>query len=166
MKVLDHIKKRRSARKFKETGVSAEAIEAIIEAGRNAPSAMNSQPWKFYIVRDKNKRAELSGIHRWAGFIEGAPVCIVVAVDQSLSPNHFVEDGSTAAQNMLLVLQDFGLAGCWVAVHSNKGDGTEDAVRKTLDIPDGYRVICILAVGHPDSEPGPKRLKEDIWVEV
>lgn len=44
---------RRAIRKYKEKAVSKEIIEQIIDAGRIAPSAMNRQPWKFYVVTSK-----------------------------------------------------------------------------------------------------------------
>jgi nitroreductase len=44
---------RRAIRKYKEKAVSKETIEQIIDAGRIAPSAMNRQPWKFYVVTSK-----------------------------------------------------------------------------------------------------------------
>lgn len=50
---LKTIFERRAVRKYKEKAVSKETIEQIIDAGRMAPSAMNRQPWKFYVVTSK-----------------------------------------------------------------------------------------------------------------
>lgn len=50
---LNTIFDRRSVRKYKSRPVSKKWIEKIIEAGRMAPSAMNKQPWKFYVVTNK-----------------------------------------------------------------------------------------------------------------
>jgi nitroreductase len=50
---LEAIYQRRAVRKFKTTPVKRELIEKLIEAGRMAPSAMNVQPWKFYILTRK-----------------------------------------------------------------------------------------------------------------
>lgn len=46
---------RRSIRKFKQTPVSTEFIEKIIDAGRTAPSAKNRQPWKCIVFGGKSK---------------------------------------------------------------------------------------------------------------
>ncbi|MGZ8898234.1 MAG: nitroreductase family protein, partial [Halobacteriota archaeon] len=48
----DAIEKRRSIRKFKQDPVPDEYIMALIEAARLAPSASNTQPWRFKIVSD------------------------------------------------------------------------------------------------------------------
>ncbi|MES1223503.1 MAG: nitroreductase [Bacteroidota bacterium] len=50
---LNSIYERRSVRKFKDKPVDHEIIEQIVDAGRMAPSAMNKQPWKFYILTNK-----------------------------------------------------------------------------------------------------------------
>ncbi|MDR3680045.1 MAG: nitroreductase [Flavipsychrobacter sp.] len=52
---LNSIYERRAVRKYKDIPVAKEVIEQLIAAGRMAPSAMNNQPWKFYIVTDKEK---------------------------------------------------------------------------------------------------------------
>jgi nitroreductase len=51
--IVKTIFERRAIRKYKEKAVSKENIEQIIDAGRMAPSAMNRQPWKFYVVTSK-----------------------------------------------------------------------------------------------------------------
>ena len=53
--VIKNIYDRRAVRKYKDMPVAREIIDQLITAGRMAPSAMNRQPWKFYIVTDKEK---------------------------------------------------------------------------------------------------------------
>ena len=50
---LQTIYERRSVRKYKNKFVDKSTIEKILDAGRMAPSAMNEQPWKFYVVTNK-----------------------------------------------------------------------------------------------------------------
>lgn len=50
---LATIYERRAVRKFKNQPVVKEIIDQIIEAGKMAPSAINRQPWKFYVLRNK-----------------------------------------------------------------------------------------------------------------
>ena len=52
--VIKTIFKRRAVRKYKEKAVNKEIIGQLIAAGRMAPSAMNRQPWKFYVVTSKD----------------------------------------------------------------------------------------------------------------
>lgn len=51
--VIKTIYERRAVRKYKDQAVSKEIIETVLDAGRMAPSAMNKQPWNFYIVTSK-----------------------------------------------------------------------------------------------------------------
>jgi nitroreductase len=52
---LKNIYERRAVRKYKDLPVAKEIIDQLLEAGRMAPSAMNRQPWKFYVLTDKRK---------------------------------------------------------------------------------------------------------------
>ena len=54
------IYRRRSNRVFTDKEVPKEMIHRILEAGRFAPSAGNSQPWKFIVIRDRTLLDELS----------------------------------------------------------------------------------------------------------
>ncbi|MDR3697413.1 nitroreductase [Mucilaginibacter sp.] len=53
--VINNIYKRRAVREYKDIPVEKDLICRIIAAGKMAPSAMNRQPWKFYVLTDKNK---------------------------------------------------------------------------------------------------------------
>ncbi len=77
LNVWEAINSRRSIRKFTPEPVPDEKVRQILEAARHAPSAGNSQPWKFMVVRDQNLKRELRRICWNQGFIEEAPVVIV-----------------------------------------------------------------------------------------
>ena len=49
------IQNRRSVRKFKSDSIPEKDILRIIDAARMAPTSGNQQPWKFLIIRDRNK---------------------------------------------------------------------------------------------------------------
>ncbi len=53
MDLFDAIHERKSIRKYKQTPVLDEDIRKILDAGRWAPSANNTQPWSFIVIRDK-----------------------------------------------------------------------------------------------------------------
>ena len=61
MELKETIKNRRSIRKYKNTEISKEIIEDLIDCARLAPSAKNRQPWKFVIVTNniKNQIADI-----------------------------------------------------------------------------------------------------------
>jgi nitroreductase len=50
---IETIYERRAVRKYKESFVDVNLIEKVLDAGRMAPSAMNKQPWQFYVLTNK-----------------------------------------------------------------------------------------------------------------
>ncbi len=62
--LLELVKKRRSIRKFKPEPIPDEYIEKIIEVARWAPSAANSQPWEFIVVRRQELRDRIIELNR------------------------------------------------------------------------------------------------------
>lgn len=79
--VWEAIKTRRSIRRFVPDNVPDEMINQILEAARLAPSGSNSQPWRFLVVRDAEKRKELRRISMNQRFVEEAPVVVIAFVD-------------------------------------------------------------------------------------
>jgi len=77
----DAIESRRSIRKFKQTPVPDEYIKALIEAARLAPSASNTQPWRFKIVSDDETKTELAEAAYHQSFVAQAPVVLVCCAD-------------------------------------------------------------------------------------
>lgn len=59
--ILETIASRRAVRRYKEQAVEKSLIDRIIEAGKWAPSAMNEQSWKFYVLTDQEKIHQFSG---------------------------------------------------------------------------------------------------------
>lgn len=146
---LEVIRQRRSVHHFLSDPVSDEQLEAILEAGRWAPSALNSQPWDFVVVTDPQIRSEIGTILErvtlsWRGFA-AAPAMIVVAVSPLGDPNHFVEDGAIAAQNICLAAQSIGLTSSWAGVNGKKA--VDKALKKLLALPLTHRVIAVIPVG-------------------
>jgi nitroreductase len=53
MDLFDAIKGRTSIRRYKQAPVPDEDIRMILNAGRLAPSANNTQPWSFLVIKDR-----------------------------------------------------------------------------------------------------------------
>ena len=53
--ILKNIYERRAVRKYKDMAVPKDLVDMLLDAGRMAPSAMNRQPWKFYVLTDPKK---------------------------------------------------------------------------------------------------------------
>jgi nitroreductase len=77
----DAIEKRRSIRQFKQDSVPDAYIMALIEAARLAPSASNTQPWRFKIVTDDETKAKLAEAAYHQSFVAQAPVVLVCCAD-------------------------------------------------------------------------------------
>ncbi len=155
-KVLKTIKDRRSIFQYKDEDVSEEDIDTILEAGRWAPSFANLQPWNFVVIRDPEIKKELYKIARritlFREGIDEAPVVIAVTVDQEADPNHFIEAGAVASQNMALAAHSLGLSSYWVGVFDidSERNSAEKDVIETLDLGDDIRAISLMPVGKPD----------------
>jgi nitroreductase len=150
--VLDAIRDRRSVPRFESTQVEDDKLEAILEAGRWAPSWLNKQPWSFIVVKDKKIKEQLGEVVPTA-FVQGlreAPVCIAVAVDPREDPYHFVEDGAVASQNMALAAHSLGLHSSWIGIFDVKEqkNSAESKVKQILEVPKEHRLIALLPIGH------------------
>jgi nitroreductase len=142
MDVFEAVQERRSIRAYTKESVPREKLEKILEAGRLAPSAHNTQPWHFIVVTDKEKRKILSR-GRYAKFLMESPVVIVAFGDKEASANWYVVDVSLAVENMILTAQAEGLGTCCV------GSFNEAEVKQAVKAPDNYEVILMLAIGYP-----------------
>jgi nitroreductase len=153
MDALDAIRDRRSIRRYQKKDVPEEEVMQVLDAGRWAPSAHNSQCRKFIIVRNEKTRKELAQIATYGSFLAESPVAVAVVIDPS-SSNHPVEDGAAATQNMLLAAHSMGLGSCWIGAY---GSGYEARARLILGIPDGKRLLSLIALGYAAESGGSTR---------
>jgi nitroreductase len=146
MDILELIKTRRSVRKYKTEPVSDDDLKHILEAGIWAPSAGNSQPWKFIVIRNKEVKDNLSQILTTARYVSTAPLAIAIVVNP-VSSIHAVEDGTAAMENMLLEAHSLGLGACGIGIYDTE---QENESKELLGIPDRERLVFIITVGHPE----------------
>jgi nitroreductase len=148
---LEMLYTRRSIRSFKKDLIDDKILKKIIKAGKLAATARNVQPCEMVLVKSKVLLNKLSEIAETGRFIKDGAACIIVF---SKETKYYLEDGSTATQNMLLAARYFNIASCWVA-----GDKKPyaDEIRKLCNITENYRLISLVALGYPLSE---KEFKE------
>jgi nitroreductase len=157
MDAMDAIMKRRSVRSFTANPVPANIVEEIVDAGRLAPTARNVQPWEFVAVANPDTRRAIAQLATTGPFIADAPLCIAVFCKDT---KYWLEDGCAATENIIIAARAHGLGHCWVAGEKKPYAA---AVSELLGVPDGYRLVSLIATGHPkeDPPPVPKRpLKE------
>jgi nitroreductase len=145
MDLLEAIKNRRSIRKYRKGPIPEVLILEILEAGRWAPSAGNSQPWNFILLKDEQVKKNVADATTNGGFLAEASIGIAVVIDPEAS-NHPVEDGAIATQNMLLAAHVLGLGACWIGSY---GSVYEEKVKEMLDIPKKKRLLSIISIGYP-----------------
>lgn len=161
MNFLQLVKKRQSTRKYLPKPVGREIIDKCIEAARLAPSACNSQPWKFIVVDNPDKKNELanaafSGIYSMCTFVKKAPVIVVVITEKS---SYAARVGSFL-RNIQYSLIDIGIA-CehFVLQAAEEGVGTcmigwfsEKKVKKSLKLPKSAKIDMVISMGYPAYE--------------
>lgn len=157
MEVLEAIKTRRSIRRYRPDPVPDSLIATVLEAGRWAPSAGNSQPWSFTVFSDAEVKSKVTRCFLYGWFLDEAPVGIAVSVDPRASSCP-LQDGSLAVQNMMLAAHALGLGTCWINPGLN-----DDGAKELLGIPRQHRLICVLSLGYPAETPSKLRKKpEDV----
>ena len=159
MALLDLIKHRKSVRDFLDRPVEREKIMICLEAARLAPSAGNSQPWKFIVVDDRQLKTKLckaafSGIYSINSFCRMAPVIVVVISEKSKflariggmfrGTKYYLIDIGIACEHFVLQAEDLGLGTCWI------GWFNERAVKKILNIPPRKKIDILIALGYYD----------------
>ena len=165
----EHAQSRQSCRSFKDKAVDGELLVRCVKAASLAPSACNSQPWKFVVVTNGDKKRELSkltqeiGLNKWT---ESAPAFIVVVeeaepilmprVVEHYGTKRFSEgDVGMATAFLLLEATEQGLGCCIIGTYSDA------EVKALFGLPAGDTVRAIVAVGYPaDETPRPKSRKD------
>ncbi len=151
MDAFECLKTRRSVRQFVPTEIDRSIIEAIIDCGRLASTAINIQPWHFVVVADPTRLRELADLTDHGKFIANAPVCIVVFCEDV---KYYLEDGSAATQNILLAARAHGLGACWIA-----GDKKPYArkIGDVLGVPPNCKLVSLIALGEAAAVPAPSK---------
>lgn len=138
---------RRSIRRFEATHVPDDLIEAVLESCRFAPSARNSQPCSFTVIRDPDLLARLSLLRGDSSAPIGqAPAAIAVSSDPSES-RRAVEDGCIATYHLLLAAWVHGLGTCWIG-----GLDLLEA-KRLLGIPQAHYLATVTPIGFPAEAP-------------
>jgi nitroreductase len=188
--VLMNIYSRRSVRSYLHKDVPDEVIREIIKAGTYAPTAVNKQPWRFVVIKNRdfieqygelarklwlenNKDPkdehliEMARMMAYENFkvFYGAPALILVfAHPDAFSP---YQDCSLAAENMMLAARALGLGSCWIGLATLLG--SDERFLKEMGVSKNYRLIAPLIFGYPKKADikGPDRNGDVIlkWVD-
>ena len=155
MEFKEVIRARFSCKKYSDRQVEKTALEAILEAGRLAPTAKNLQEQHIYVVQSPEALTKIDAVTPCR---YGAPTVLVVAFDKN---NVFtypggkrdsgVEDATIVATHMILAAADEGVNSCWI----NRLD--PEKMAEALALPDNEEVLMVMDLGYADegAEPLP-----------
>jgi len=183
---------RRSVRGYKSDPIPDEQIEKIIDIARTAPTSGNQQPWKFLVIKDREKIDALNNATADAyidyykanrGLIDEevpekrqqliksrikyleAPVFIVVLTDnESKYPNYNKWDGPMAASHLMVAARALGYGTVFLT-----DSFPLEIVRDVFQIPERYEIVCTTPLGIPKKwpdKPDKKNLDDFISLET
>ncbi len=171
---IDAIHMRRSIRAYRTEQLTDGQLQAILDAGLAAPSAVNRQPFHFSAVQDQALLTRINEATRqqilqaapdeaakknlsdpsWSVFYH-APTVIFLSCPPLSQMRYAQTDSGIAIENMALAAVGLGLGSVILGRPREAFAGPEaDEFRKALCFPEGYDFILALAVGYPAEERG------------
>ncbi len=150
METWDAVRARRNVRAYTDRAIADGDLDRILEAGRRAPSASNTQPWDFVVVTARGDLEELALVWKGAGHIARSAATIVIVAPIADEPRRagLIEyDIGQASLQMAVVAADLGIGSGHAAIED------QDRLRRLLGIPDGRRGAFLLALGYPADRP-------------
>lgn len=170
MNFSDLIKIRQSVRNYSDKAVEKEKIEKCLEAARLAPSASNSQPWKYIVVDDKelkNKVAKTTfdKLVRFNKFAVQASVIIVIVLEKpkiitqiggEIKKREFpLIDIGISAEHFCLQAAELGLGTCMIGWFDQK------RIQELLNIPKKKTIGLLITLGYaPDDYVMRKKIRK------
>ena len=155
------VRTRQSVRQYLDKPVERAKIESCLEAARLAPSASNSQPWRFIVVdesglRTEVARATLGPMARFNRFVQLAPALVVLVREPANAeaatgallkgiPYAWLDLGM-AAEHFCLQAAAEDLGTCMI------GWFDQGRIKKALGIPRARKVALVIAVGYPATD--------------
>ena len=141
-----------STRNFEARDVENGLIVKILRAAMAAPSAVNQQPWEFYVTRDREIIEKLSRATPYTTPAKNAPVVIVPCyrTDNLAVPEMVQIDMAIATENILLEAEELGLGAVMLGIAP-----FEDRMKyvgEVINLPENFRAFTIIPVGYPKNK--------------
>jgi len=145
--VLHALRRTRQIRRFTDEPVAETDLQAILEVCRWTGSSMNTQQWRFIVIRDAGVRRRIAELSRYARHVGGAPVAIAIEMPG--------EDTETDAYDEARVAERILIAAG--AMDLGAGIGWAEApewpdIRELLGVQPPAFVRTIVSIGHPTAE--------------
>lgn len=157
--ILKNIASRTSIRKFTGESVDDKMIDKILKAGMSAPTAMNSQPWVFYVVKDRETMKKLSEALPYAKMAKDAAFLVIPCGNkkkflQNRAETYWVQDVSLTGENILLAAHALGLGAVWTGVYPM--EERMNPIIEIVGLAPEHIPLCLIPIGIPAENPAPK----------
>lgn len=158
MRFSELVQQRYSVRAYQSRPVEEEALQQVLEAARQAPTAANKQPFQLIVIHTAGREAELQRIYGSKWFTQ-APLllCICALPDQGWvrrdGQNYCTVDAAIAMDHLILAATELGLGTCWIAAFDPQ------AAREVLGLPAEVEPVAFTPLGYPADQPRPKTRK-------
>jgi nitroreductase len=146
MNITEAIRFKRAVRQFQPRPLPAEAVRAILNAGRRAQSAKNTQPWNFIAIQDKSTLQALSECGAWASHLAGAALGVAIITPPPELRYSVMFDAGQAAAYMQLAAWELGIGSCIATIYEM------ERARQLLDFPPNLTLYVAISFGYPLDE--------------
>jgi len=152
MDVFDCIRSRSAVRKFRPELIPSAVIKKILQAGQQAHSQRNRQPWRFVVIQDRETLTQIGALASTGPYIADAPMAIALAIEGAKNP---YIDATRAAECLMLAAWDEGVGSCWV------GGLDRPKIKELLGIPAEAELVTVIPFGYPiEEEKGKKKIRK------
>lgn len=155
MNILDAIFTRRSIRSFTGESISEDQLKTILKAGFQGPSAHNTQPREFIVLRDEEILEKIPTFHPYTKMMPKAKCAIVVCgnKEKQSEVGFLALDSAASIQNMLLAAHGLGLGAVWCGLYPVPE--LIEPISELLGLPEHIVPISMVVVGVKDKDLGP-----------
>ena len=160
MEFIDVINERYSVRGYLDKPVEDEKLEYVLKAASIAPTGINAQAFKVYVIDAKKYKEDLSKIYGAKWFTEAPYVlCVVAIMDKAWTRpwdgrNIADIDATIVMDHMILAAQDVGLGTCYI------GAFKKYEAHKFLNLKENEEPILFTPLGYGNAEPRDTPRKE------
>ena len=167
MQISEAIQNRRSIRKYKPNlSIPDEHIKQILTAAMMAPSACNTRPWEFVVLKSEESKKKALQAHPYAKHLAQASIGILVCArpeaQEGIAEGYFPQDCGAAIENILLESLALGYGTCWCGVYPR-----EDRVKAFRDMFQLSSLpFALVVIGTADEAPAAKGFYDESKVSV
>jgi len=152
MDVFDCIRTRPAIRSFRLAPIPDAIIKKILEAGRQAHSRRNRQPWRFIVVQDRETLKQIGALASSGPYLADASLAIALTIEGAKNP---YIDATRAAECLMLAAWGEGIGSCWV------GGLDRPKIKELLGVPEAAELITVIPFGYPtDEEQAKKKVRK------